>query len=251
MTPFVARAMTWNIHGALGRNPRFDLQRVVDLIQRCNPDIVALQEVDSRRRGDLRRNPFSFLQEELGTHGIGAKSIASDDGDYGQMLISRWPIREIEVRDISYPEREPRRAIRAEVETPGGLLRVIATHLGLSLRERHAQAQTLLELIGAGEMATIALGDFNDWFWHGSVQGVLRRVLPGRTQHRTFPARWPMFRLDRIYCRPAGALMNSCVDIRARHVSDHLPVVADVAIKSLSFQGEGSSLALSTPSSGR
>ena len=43
------RVMTWNIHGAVGRNPRFDLARVVELIRRAGPDIVALQEVDSRR----------------------------------------------------------------------------------------------------------------------------------------------------------------------------------------------------------
>ena len=43
------RLMTWNIHGAVGRNPRFDLARVVELIQRHAPDIVALQEINSRR----------------------------------------------------------------------------------------------------------------------------------------------------------------------------------------------------------
>ena len=38
------RVMTWNIHGALGGNPRFDLDRVVALVKRHAPDIVALQE---------------------------------------------------------------------------------------------------------------------------------------------------------------------------------------------------------------
>ena len=39
-----------------------------------------------------RGQPFEFLQRELGEHGIGAKSITTADGDYGQMLISRWPM---------------------------------------------------------------------------------------------------------------------------------------------------------------
>ena len=47
------RALTWNIHGSFGRNPRFDLTRVVELIDRWDPQIVALQEVDSRRDGDI------------------------------------------------------------------------------------------------------------------------------------------------------------------------------------------------------
>jgi len=45
----IVRVLTWNIHGTFGRNPRFDLARVVELIDRWDPQIVALQEVDSRR----------------------------------------------------------------------------------------------------------------------------------------------------------------------------------------------------------
>jgi len=103
--PGTVRVLTWNIHGALGRNPRFDLDRVVALIDRWSPDIVALQEVDSRRDKGSGVNPFEFLQRELGEHGIGAKSITTEDGDYGQMLISRWPMIGTVIHDLSYPER--------------------------------------------------------------------------------------------------------------------------------------------------
>ncbi len=82
--------MTWNIHGAFGRNPRFDLDRVCELILRADPDVIALQEIDSRR--DKERNPFTLLQELLGEHGVGAASIVTEDGEYGQLLISRWPL---------------------------------------------------------------------------------------------------------------------------------------------------------------
>ena len=106
-----------------------------------DPDIVALQEVDSRRFAKGVDSPFAVLQQALGTHGIGAKSIVTADGEYGQALISRWPMQATEIRDISYREREPRRAIKTEIETPLGSMRVIATHLGLSIRERRDQAQ--------------------------------------------------------------------------------------------------------------
>ena len=223
------RLMTWNIHGAVGRNPRFDLTRVVELIRAHAPDIVALQEIDSRRAGG--ENPFDVLQQAFGGHGIGAKAISTVDGDYGQALISRWPLQSIEVCDISFPEREPRRAIRSEIATPAGPLRVIATHLGLSLGERRSQARALLGLIGEGGMTTVALGDFNDWFWAGSVRRELSRALPGRTRHRTFPAMWPLLHLDRIYCRPREALVRGRTDLAARHISDHLPVIADIRVQ--------------------
>jgi endonuclease/exonuclease/phosphatase family metal-dependent hydrolase len=218
--------MTWNIHGAIGRNPRFDIHRVIELIARADPDVVALQEVDSRNGEDC----FGILQQRLGQHGVGAKSIVTKDGDYGQMLISRWPMNDIEISDISYGEFEPRRAIRSWVETPFGPLRIVATHLGLSIRERREQARALLRLTD-GEGPVVLLGDFNDWFWPGSVRAVLRDAMPGRSRHRTFPSWCPLLRLDRIYCRPRHSLQRSWTDGHARSISDHLPVIGDVDIK--------------------
>lgn len=221
------RIMTWNIHGTLSRNPHYDLLRVVELIRRWDPDIVALQEVDSRSALAGAANPFEYLAGAVGIYGIGAVSMTGQDGDYGQMLISRWPVKTHEIRDISFGEREPRRAIRAVVETPHGPLTVVATHLGLSIRERRRQAAMLTEL-AAGEAPAVVAGDFNDWFWPGSVRSVLSRVLRGRTRFRTFPAAFPLLRLDRIYCRPAAALTGSFIDRTARALSDHLPVIADL-----------------------
>ena len=110
------RVMTWNIHGALGRNPRFDLDRVVALVRRHEPDIVALQEIDSRRAREAHiGDPFDVLQQSLGTHGIGARTVVTADGAYGQALISRWPLIDTEIRDLSY-----RRKGRAAAPTADG-----------------------------------------------------------------------------------------------------------------------------------
>ena len=223
--------MTWNINGALGRNPRFDLARVVDYVRRHSPDIVALQEIDSRRaRAVGMANPFDVLRDALGKHGAHAHAISTADGDYGQALISRWPLAASSVHDLSYPEREPRRAIGADVATPTGMLRVIATHLGLSVRERRAQAQVLLDLLGPLDRPLVVMGDFNDWFWAGSVRRALERVLPRCTRYRTFPAPLPTLELDRIYVSPAVRLAASRTDRSAKALSDHLPVIADIEI---------------------
>jgi endonuclease/exonuclease/phosphatase family metal-dependent hydrolase len=223
------RFMTWNIHGTIGFNPRFDLSEVIALIRRWKPDVIALQEVDSRRPPESE-DAFAFLQGALGRHGIPAHSISTADGHYGQILISSCPIVSSEIHDISAPEREPRRAIRAELETPAGPVRVVATHLGLSIGERRQQAQLLLKLTGAPDMTTVVLGDFNDWFFVGSVRAVLARALPGRSRFRTFPSFFPLMRLDRIYCRPSSAVHNIYTDRNARRISDHLPVIADLAV---------------------
>jgi endonuclease/exonuclease/phosphatase family metal-dependent hydrolase len=221
------RVMTWNIHGTIGRRTPWDIDRTIAFIRRIDPDIVALQEVDSRHPPrDV--DPFLALPEALGSHGVGAKSITTQDGEYGQMLISRWPLQATEIHDISYPELEPRRVIKTEIATPHGPLRVLATHLGLALRERQGQAERLLEIAGRTNATTIVMGDFNDWFWPGSIRKKLSWEFPARTRYRTFPSLCPLLRLDRIYCRPARAFVADFVDPLARSISDHLPVIADI-----------------------
>jgi endonuclease/exonuclease/phosphatase family metal-dependent hydrolase len=173
-------------------------------------------------------HPIAMLKRVLGHHGIAAAAITTLDGDYGQVLLSRWPLTDSKVHDISVPGREPRRAITAIVNAPAGQLFVLATHLGLKFVERHRQCRQMESLTTLSTLTTVVMGDFNDWMWPGSVQNVLAHKLPGRTRHRTFPARFPLLKLDRIYCRPASALLSSRVDPAARTVSDHLPIIAEI-----------------------
>jgi endonuclease/exonuclease/phosphatase family metal-dependent hydrolase len=221
------RVMTWNIHGGIGPDGLHDLERMLAVVRRANPDILALQEVDSRRVKGAE-HPIALLKRVLGHHGIAAAAITTADGDYGQVLLSRWPLEDAVVHDISVPSREPRRAIAATVDAPTGRLFVVAAHLGLRFIERRRQCAKIAALADQSELTTVMLGDFNDWMWPGSVQNVLARKLPGRTGHRTFPSRLPVLKLDRIYCRPAAALVSSKVDPAGASVSDHLPLIAEI-----------------------
>lgn len=224
------RVMTWNIHGGIGTDGVRDLPRIVARVRAHEPDIVALQEVDSRGRGAGEEPAFEMLARSLGRHTAEARLMTAPDGDYGHVLISRWPIVDPARHDITLPGREPRAAIEATVATPLGPLHVVAAHLGLSVRERQKQAQRLAAISAAGPACSVTLGDFNDWVWHGSVQRALSDLMPARTRHKTFPSRLPLLALDRIYARPADALQRSWTDPAAQSASDHLPLVADLRI---------------------
>ena len=230
------RVMTWNIHGGGVSRRRRDLARIVSLVERHHPDIVALQEVDSRpvvsRRG-MRPvgSAFEILAGALGSHIADARLITAPDGDYGHALISRWPMRGTTRHDVSLEGRERRAVIETTVETPFGDLHVVAVHLGLSFRERRHQAGLLVDVARNGAAHSVVLGDFNDWVWRGSVQRALAECMEDRTHLKTFPAKLPLFALDRVYCRPATILVRSWTDTAARHASDHLPVFADLALR--------------------
>ena len=128
----------------------------VDLARRHEPDIVALQEVDSRGR-DPTNLPLEALKLALGGHAAEARTIVAEDGHYGHVLISRWPLEQIALHDVSIARREPRCAIDAVIRSPRGGFRVIATHLGLGLGERRRQIARLVMLTLAGG-ATQAVG---------------------------------------------------------------------------------------------
>jgi len=231
------RLMTWNIHGGVGPDGRFDLGRIAALIVRHRPDILALQEIDTRGRGIGCLAPLEGL-------GIGhlaeARTVAVPDGHYGHVLFSRWPTRDVVLHDLSVGRREPRMAIETSIATPVGELHLVVAHLGLALLERRRQAITLAGLArGNPHAPTVMMGDFNDWFSFGLVRRTLSRALPERTRLRSFPACRPMLRLDRVYCGARGMLLDSFTDREARHASDHLPIIADIRLPS-SAQAPGS-----------
>jgi endonuclease/exonuclease/phosphatase family metal-dependent hydrolase len=218
------RIMTWNVHGTFNLNPDFDLEGVSAIIEKWSPDVVALQEVDSRGRTD---DPFAVLADVVGEHRADARSIVTQDGDYGQVLLSKLPFAAPPtISDVSYQEREPRRAITARIRAPMGEVTVVATHLGLSIHERHSQARAIADLVD--NPCTVVVGDFNDWFWVKTVRRALAGRCPVRTRLRTFPSRLPILRLDRIYVTEQGDILKAWTDKEARAYSDHLPVIADV-----------------------
>lgn len=224
------RVMTWNIHGGVGPDGRRDMQRVVDLIRGQEPHVVALQEIDSRRRKASQVDAFAYLEEELGGHAHSSRLMRGPGGDYGHAVISRWPMSEARYHDLSYRQREPRAAIEITAHTPRGPLHLVATHLGLTFKERHYQALRLAEIVQRGSCPTVLMGDLNDWIGRGSTQRILDELFPGHSHLRTFPSFFPLLPLDRIYCRPTAMLLSCWTVPSARLASDHLPVVADLAV---------------------
>jgi len=230
----VVRVLTWNIHRGIGRDGRYDLRPVVELVRRHDPDIVALQEIDSRGSVDLPVAPLAFLAQSLGSHVAEARTIVAPDGHYGHALISRWPLAPPILHDLSVRRREPRFAIETIAATASGPIHLAAVHLGLRVGERRWQAAKLAEIAAGADETSVMLGDFNDWPWFWPWRDMVRRALaaalPARTFHRTYPARRPLLMLDRIYCRPPSALLRSWTDPAARRLSDHLPVIAEIRV---------------------
>jgi endonuclease/exonuclease/phosphatase family metal-dependent hydrolase len=218
------RILSWNIHAGIGSDRRYNLERIIELIRGHAPDIIALQEVESRGRTEAL--PLHALTKALGEYAAEARTIVAPDGHYGHVLISHWPMHNVQLHDLSVPRQEARFAIEAGWDTPMGRIAVLATHLGLRYAECRQQITQLKQVVSAISGPVLMVGDFNDW--HGHVRRAFLPLLPGRSLVKTFPARYPLLDLDGIYCRPAQALLKSWTDRAGRFASDHLPVLADL-----------------------
>ena len=99
--------------------------------------------------------------------------------------------------------------------------------------ERRAQLGQLLPLFERDPPdVAILLGDLNEWFLYGQPLRRLRRAFGSAPAPATFPARLPVFALDRLWVRPIS-LIRSVSAHRSRlatEASDHLPLVADLAL---------------------
>jgi endonuclease/exonuclease/phosphatase family metal-dependent hydrolase len=227
------RVATWNIHGCVGSDGRHDIERIGEVIKRIAPDVAAFQEVDTRRKSEQQTDTYGYLRSQVGLHGHEAWSISGADGDYGQMLASRFKLDKRKVYDISIPGREKRKVMEACVRLPtGAVVRVISTHLGVRRAERRRQAVLLREIVDS-DLSTpmMLLGDLNEWSRRGAAWSLFSGIFDDYTAHASFPARFPVLALDRILVRPGGTVVRSWIDRQAYPSSDHLPVVADLAFR--------------------
>jgi endonuclease/exonuclease/phosphatase family metal-dependent hydrolase len=227
------RVASYNVHRWTGLNGRArpDAARAGFVISEIDADVIALQEVLRPHEGD---DPLEALCESLGLHLAFAATRMHRLGELGNAILSRYPITGISVLDISYSRIERRGALAARFEAPGGSLGVVATHLSLVDRTRHRQVQQLLEHPQLNEGPAVLVGDMNAWRRCKASQ----ELEDGLRRHHnfdwpaTFPAARPLLALDRIYAKGAELLGLRVHDTPAsRRASDHLPVIARIAIE--------------------
>ncbi len=203
-------------------------QRIVDVVKEAGADIVALQEVPLGGGGFP--DVLHMLQDATGFEGAEGPTFKVGERIFGNAVLSRYPILATRSVDLSVGKHEPRGALDADVSCHGHPLRVVATHLGLRPAERRSQIQRLLQTFDTDQMPVILLGDINEWFVWGRPLRWLVSHFESVPAPRTFPSRWPLFALDRIWIRPRHRLVH--VDVHAtplaRVASDHLPLIAHI-----------------------
>lgn len=232
--------MTYNVHHGEGVDGRLDLNRIAGVIREADPDLVALQEVDRQADRTGKVDQPAEYTRLTGLHGWFGAAMPFQGGEYGQVLLSRWPLEEPRVvRLPGSPGREPRIAVTALVELPQlGRLRWAGLHLDASREDgdRWEQAGALLREFGRDGIPTLLAGDFNAT----PDSRVMRRLLESSTgwgdtasvgAAPTIPAEAPRSRIDYVLASPRGVWQTVQSRVLPESVaSDHRPLWVELRL---------------------
>jgi len=235
--PTSLRIATYNIHRCRGLDGRTRPERIVGVLKAVDADVVALQEVVGA--GPHGGGQAEELGAALGMGWIMSSARLLRGHQFGNMVLSRYPITQHVEHDLSWKTCEARRLQRVDVSVDGSTLHVYNVHLGTALLERRHQAARLASIVTDRHVngPKLVLGDFNEW-----MKGLVTSTLSARLNsvdlrdflkhRRTYPGVFPLLHLDHIYY--AGHLEIVGVELPRTRLSlvasDHLPLVADIRV---------------------
>jgi endonuclease/exonuclease/phosphatase family metal-dependent hydrolase len=232
------RVATYNIHRCRGLDGRTNPARIAEVIQSIAPDVIALQEV-------IGAGPHSPGHAEeigalLGMGWVMAPVRHLRGAQFGNVVLSRFPIHEHSQYDLSWKTCEPRGCQRVDVRIGHDTLHLYNVHLGTAFLERRHQAQRLSAIVHDRRigMPKVVLGDFNEW-----MRGLATEMLSARLKsidlrahlrrRRTYPGVFPVLHLDHIYYE--GQVEVAKVELPRTRLSllasDHLPLVAELRVR--------------------
>ena len=225
------RVASYNIRKCIGLDRKREPGRIADVLNGLGADVIALQEADRRMGARPAALPRALIENE--TDFQIAPLAEGDDslGWHGNALLLRDGVHIGGTARIELPGLEPRGAVLAEIHGDRGSLRIVGVHLGLMRRHRQRQLDTIRTALAAREdMATVVLGDFNEWSADRGLEA-LGTSMEVHAPGHSFHAARPIAALDRIALsreltlEDAGVVETSL----SRRASDHLPIWADIS----------------------
>lgn len=229
------KVLAYNIHHA---NPpsipdSIDLPAIAQVIIESGADLVALQEVDVHtERSGPGLHQAKALADLTGMHFYFEKSIPYQGGEYGNAILSRFPIENKLALQLSSAEgTEPRTLLLVQVTLPDGeKIKFASTHLDFSSSTNAAnQAKDITSYLEDEPLPVIMAGDFNALIGSDAIdeldshfERTCRENCPP-----TIPVVDPNRTIDFIFYRPDNKFqVKEHRVISETYASDHLPVLA-------------------------
>lgn len=233
------RVMTYNIHVGVGMDKKLDLQRIADVINREQPDLVGLQEVDRGVKRTEGKDEILELARMTRMDYAYGHNLDYQGGHYGIAILSRFLIQKVDHQKYrNRVEAERRGMLQVEVELDGRRINFATTHLDYQTNEgRLFEAEQLLKLLDGIKDPLIVVGDFNDEPTGSTYKLILGGFddawASGRAKGEglSYPAGKPVKRIDYIFYRKGSGIRVKKVWVVNTLASDHLPVMSELEIR--------------------
>ncbi len=212
---------------------QIDYDLIVNTIQRCEADVVGLQEILDEGTDPNFVAQTKIIAERLGFYYYFAKAIDfGENNPYGIALVSRFPILSTEKVFIPDPQvrkydgyYETRVLLKTVIDVGGGL-NVLVSHFGLNPDEQENAVQTVIPNLP--ENRCVLMGDFNMEPDNPILQPIMQRLYDTAQNFSapklSFPSDIPDRKID--YILVSKDLKVECADIPEIVSSDHRPHVA-------------------------
>lgn len=223
--------MTYNIQSGFARDNDWSLENTARTIEAQRPDVVMLQEVSRGWLVATGADQLLWLADRLDMDV--AWGAASDDGLWGNAILSRVTLRDASAVRFSSTQNLKRGAVRARIATASGDLWLVGTHLDNPSGAGAVRREQVDELLrfSQGRAPALVGGDFNadpsDPLFNvlsAAGLGDLGALL-GPDAITSADGR----RIDYIFATPEITLLN--LSIPDVWTSDHRPVVARVRLR--------------------
>ena len=221
------RVMSYNVKNGGGLDGIKDITRCGALVRDAQPDVVAVQEVDSV----TRRNKFYVLgrmaEAAGGYHAYFGPTIPHGGGKYGIGVLTKEPALSTEFHRLPCP-REPRGMLVVEMKK----YYIICTHLSLSEPYRVESVKIIKDVISKLKNKPVFIaGDMNAKPASKPIVAFKEyATLLTDDSKYTFPSTNPRICIDYIFG------VNGSFKVLGRKIfyeslaSDHLPLYVDVKV---------------------
>ena len=217
-----------------------DLKETAKTVASLGVDLCGLNEVRNQWGEEGLCNQAEVIAKELGWYFYFAKAINIPGGEYGNALVSKYPIRSVRSVPIETlpEERDPslryenRVLLIAEVEVKEKILTVLVCHFGLRPQEKVRAVEVVTRELAKITTPAVFMGDLNitpDTNEYQALAEVMADTLPDpKGEHFTFSHQTPKCKIDYIFTN--GLCKTLEASIPAVGISDHRPITAVIEI---------------------
>lgn len=238
----ILRFLTYNIHKGIGTDRKFDLDRIIYILEESKADIICLQEVDNDVPRSRHIDTAKYIADHMNFHYVFSENVRLKSGCYGNATLSRFPIIQTQNLDITWRIKKKRGVLITDIAPyKNKKISIFNCHLGLAAFERSWQMHKILTSSihrNYKNTPVVILGDTNDGRHKLNplleIAGYMDSCETKRIRKNfTFPAYAPVFRIDKVFYNEKWISQHHKVlhTGLTRIASDHSPLLVELELK--------------------